>query len=73
VSGTGPFDQLPQVQLSEHHNKTWHLTLADGITPNDLLRELVNNEMYTVEHFSMALPSLNEIFISIVGENGGEL
>lgn len=69
VSGSGPFDQLPQVQLTEHHNNTWHLSLADGVTPNDLLRELVKNEDITIEHFSLALPSLNEIFIRIVGEN----
>ncbi len=72
VSGTGPFDQLPHVQLSEHHNKTWHLTLGEGVAPNDLLRELVNNDAYVIEHFSVALPSLNEIFISIVGENGDD-
>ncbi|MCP4425904.1 MAG: ATP-binding cassette domain-containing protein [Chloroflexi bacterium] len=69
VSGTGPFDQLPQAQLTQRRNHTWQLTLADGVTPNDLLRELVENQAITVEHFSMALPSLNEVFIRIVGED----
>ncbi len=69
VSGTGPFDQLPQVQRTSHHNHTWQLTLADGVSSQDLLRELVENEAISIEHFSMALPSLNEIFIRIVGEN----
>ena len=69
VSGTGPFDQLSQVQLTEHHNHTWRLSLADGVTPNDLLRELVKHDDITIEHFSLALPSLNEIFIRIVGQN----
>ena len=69
VSGTGPFDQLPQVQMTEHHNNTWQLSLADGVTPNELLRELVKHDDITIEHFSLAMPSLNEIFIRIVGEN----
>lgn len=69
VGGSGPFDQLPQVQLSEHHNNTWQLSLADGVTPNDLLRELARNDAITIEHFSLAMPSLNEIFIRIVGES----
>jgi ABC-2 type transport system ATP-binding protein len=69
VGGSGPFDQLPQVQLTEHHNHTWRLSLADGVTPNDLLREMVKHDDITIEHFSLALPSLNEIFIRIVGES----
>ncbi|MCP4416387.1 MAG: DUF4162 domain-containing protein [Chloroflexi bacterium] len=69
VKGSGPFAQLPQVQRTSHHNHTWQLTLADGVTPQELLHELVENEAITVEHFSMALPSLNDIFIRIVGEN----
>lgn len=69
VGGSGPFDQLPQVELFEHHNNIWQLSLADGVTPNELLRELVKNEEISIEHFSLALPSLNEIFIRIVGDN----
>lgn len=68
VSGTGPFDQLPQVQLTHHHNNTWQLSLADGVLPQELLREMVQREDISIEHFSLALPSLNEIFIRIVGE-----
>ncbi|VAW38658.1 hypothetical protein MNBD_CHLOROFLEXI01-888, partial [hydrothermal vent metagenome] len=70
VKGTGSFDQLPQVQRASHHNHTWQLTLADGVTPQELLHELVENEAFTIEHFSMALPSLNDIFIDIVGKEG---
>ncbi|MEJ2746669.1 MAG: ATP-binding cassette domain-containing protein [Anaerolineae bacterium] len=69
VGGTGPFDQLAQVQLTEHHNHTWRLSLADGVTPDDLLREMVKHDDITIEHFSLALPSLNEIFIRIVSQN----
>lgn len=72
VRGTGPFDQLPQVQHTSHHNHTWQLTLANDSTPQELLRELVKNEAISIEHFSMALPSLHDIFIHIVGENGAE-
>ena len=69
VSGTGPFDQLPQVLRTSHHNHTWQITLADGETPQSLLRELVQNEAISIEHFSIALPSLNDIFIRIVGDS----
>lgn len=69
VSGTGAFDQLPQVQLAQRHNRTWKLTLADDVAPNDLLRQLALRDDIEIEHFSVALPSLNEIFIRLVGED----
>ena len=68
VSGSGPFDQLPQVTLAHRHNNTWQLSLAADVTPHELLRQLVQHEELSIEHFSIALPSLNEIFIRIVGE-----
>lgn len=72
ISGSGPFDRLAQVQLSHHRNHTWKLTLADGVTPQEILRELVGREEFTIEHFSMALPSLNEIFIRSVEQEKAE-
>lgn len=72
VKGRGSFDQLPQVELARHHNGLWHLTLADGANPQTFLRQLAQREDLTIEHFSLALPSLNEIFIRIVGQDPEE-
>jgi ABC-2 type transport system ATP-binding protein len=69
VSGTGAFDHLPQVHQAQHVNGTWRLTLAEGTSPQALLREIAGREEMAVEHFSIALPSLHEIFIRIVGQD----
>jgi len=68
ISGRGPFASLPQIIHAEQQNGLWHLALNDAVTPNALLRELALRDDVEIEHFSMALPSLNEIFIRIVGE-----
>ena len=69
VSGSGAFDQLPQVELAQHHNGLWRLTLAGGVNPQLFLRELARRDDLFIEHFSIALPSLNEIFIRVVGRD----
>lgn len=67
VSGTGPIDTLPGVAHVEMSNGAHHLTLTDGTSPQEFLRTLARDENVAVEHFSIALPSLNDIFIQIVG------
>lgn len=69
VTGIGPFDQVPQVQHIQNHNGTWRLTLAEDVTAQALLRTMAQREDLVIEHFSVALPSLNEIFIRVVGED----
>jgi ABC-2 type transport system ATP-binding protein len=69
ASGSGPIEQLPQVQHAERHDGVWRLSLADGVAPEKLLREMVERPDITVDHFTVALPHLHEIFIRIVGEN----
>jgi len=68
VSGQGPFEQLPEIVHAQHHNGIWRLTLGESTTAQQLFRELALHEDITIEHFSVALPSLHEIFIQIVGE-----
>ena len=58
-----------RAQPSADEAADWQITLADGETPQSLLRELVQNEAISIEHFSIALPSLNDIFIRIVGDS----
>lgn len=71
VSGQGPLDQLPEIVHTQHHNGVWRLTLGESMTAQRLFRELALREDITIEHFSVALPSLHEIFIQIVGEEPG--
>jgi ABC-2 type transport system ATP-binding protein len=70
VSGQGAFDQLPNLSQAEQINGAWRLTLADGADPKLLLREIAQRDDLLVEHFSVALPGLHEIFIRVVGEDG---
>lgn len=67
VSGVGPFDQMPQVERARHQNGAWQLTLAPEVSPQTLLREMTQREELLIEHFSVALPGLDEIFIRVVG------
>lgn len=67
VSGTGPIDTLPGVTHVELENGAHHLTLREDLSPQEFLRTLARDENVTVDHFTIALPSLNEIFIKIVG------
>jgi ABC-2 type transport system ATP-binding protein len=69
VTGMGPFDQVPQVQHVQHHNGTWRLTLAEGVSAQALLRTMAQRQDLVIEQFSVALPGLNEIFIRVVGED----
>ncbi len=61
-------DDLPGVAAIERHDGTSTLTLA-GITPQDLLRTLVERAV-PVETFEVASMPLEEIFISVVKEGG---
>ncbi len=69
VSGSGPFDQLPQVQQARLVNSAWHLTLSPDASPQSFLRDIARRDDVVVEHFTVALPGLHEIFIRMVGED----
>jgi ABC-2 type transport system ATP-binding protein len=56
---------LPGVTGMEPQNGDMLLELADGVTANDLLKRIVALEI-PLESFSVAAPSLEEIFIQIV-------
>ena len=60
---------LPGVAEIEPQNGDFRLHLAEGVTADDLLRTLVSREI-SLESFSVAAPSLEEIFIEIVNGEG---
>jgi ABC-2 type transport system ATP-binding protein len=60
---------LPGVQTVLRENGTIRLQLASGVSAQDLLRELVSRDVM-LEQFEIATPTLDEIFIHIVQEEG---
>jgi ABC-2 type transport system ATP-binding protein len=54
----------------EAHNSTYRLTLTPDTAPKAVLHQLVANNI-PVEHFEIAMPTLDEIFIQVVQEPGG--
>jgi ABC-2 type transport system ATP-binding protein len=69
---------LPGVERLEPVNGAVKLHLAAGVKPQDLLRLLVSKDI-PLEHFEIAMPTLDEIFIRVVqstpkgqGEGGGK-
>jgi ABC-2 type transport system ATP-binding protein len=56
------------VQASQNHNAT-KLTLAEGTCPQDVLRSLVELGV-ELERFEIAVPTLDEIFVRVVGMDG---
>lgn len=65
VAGHGQFDALPGVAAIERHNGGMMLKLAEGATPQSLLRALAEQPNYQIERFEIALPSLDEIFVQV--------
>ncbi len=60
-----PLEQLPGVRRIERQEDGDLLELAEGVTPQSLLRELVRRDI-PIEMFEVAPMSLNDIFIAVV-------
>jgi ABC-2 type transport system ATP-binding protein len=71
VRAAAELPQLPGVERVEAHNTSTRLTLASGISAQEVLRSLVAQGV-TVEQFEIAVPTLDEIFIRVVQPEGGE-
>ncbi len=68
--GDGSFlSSLPAVARANDYGRHAEIVLKDGASPQDLLRSLVGR--VAVRSFEAREPSLNEIFVRKVGENGG--
>ncbi|NLE75729.1 MAG: ATP-binding cassette domain-containing protein [Chloroflexi bacterium] len=69
VSAQGPLPTLPGVAAVETHNHSSRLTLDESTTPQEILRGLLDQGV-ALERFEIATPSLDEIFIQVVGAGG---
>ena len=65
VRSEGPLPNLPGVIRQETHNHAVKLTLAEQITPQDMLWTLLKQGV-VVREFEISTPSLEEIFIQVV-------
>lgn len=61
--------QIPGVNRIERENSAHILHLADQITPQTILKNLVDQGI-ALERFEIALPTLDEIFIQVVTTRG---
>jgi ABC-2 type transport system ATP-binding protein len=68
IEGQGPFDRIPGVLESRNHNGAWHLALEIGTDPQLVFRALAAREGVKIERFELAEPSLDDIFVRVVGE-----
>ena len=63
----GPLPEVSGVEVTLQHNGAVQLNLADDVTPQDVLAQLVSSQA-AIEQFEIASPGLDEIFIQAVGE-----
>jgi ABC-2 type transport system ATP-binding protein len=71
VRVVGELPVMSGVEGVSQRNGALHLSLAADTQPQEILRQLLAQT--TVEHFEIAIPTLDEIFIRTVGgERGGQ-
>jgi ABC-2 type transport system ATP-binding protein len=70
LEGDGPFDQLAGVLDARRENGVWHLSLGPGVGPQEVFRSLAALPDVTVSRFEVAEPSLEDIFVTVVQEEG---
>jgi ABC-2 type transport system ATP-binding protein len=66
VKAQGNLAGVPGVLETRHENGDWHMALAPGAAPQDVLRVLAARDDVKIERFEIAEPSLDDIFISVV-------
>jgi ABC-2 type transport system ATP-binding protein len=65
VRTAGELGTIPGVISTETHNSASRLELAQGVSPQEVLRYLVKQNV-KLERFEIAIPTLDEIFIRVV-------
>lgn len=65
VRTVGKLGTIPGVISAETHNSASRLELAQGVSPQKVLRHLVKQNV-KLEQFEIAIPTLDEIFIRVV-------
>jgi ABC-2 type transport system ATP-binding protein len=71
VEGQGDFNDVPGVIESRRENNAWHLSLDKGTDPQAVLLALAGRPGQKIDRFEVAEPSLDDIFISVVGREIG--
>ena len=66
----GVLPHMTGVEGVAQRNGAFKLTLAADTTPQHILGQLLHNQT-TVEHFEIAIPTLDEVFIRAVSEKAG--
>jgi ABC-2 type transport system ATP-binding protein len=66
----GELGQIPGVTEQRTHKGYVELVLDGNTTPKQVLERLVSTGI-TINRFEVATPSLNEIFLEVVGKNHG--
>jgi len=66
VDGQGDWAALPGVERVQVDGKETELLLKEGVTPDALLAQVAGQPGYRVTRFEVAVPALNDIFISVV-------
>jgi len=69
VQTSANLPSLPGVEKVEAVNGSMKLTLASGITPQEILQRLVNADV-PMDGFNISTPTLDEIFINVVQGRG---
>ncbi len=71
VEGEGDWSAIQGVRSVEatETNREYMLHLSDGVTSDDIMQALAASPNHRVRSFSLAVPSLNEIFIEVAGGN----
>jgi len=67
VRVVGDLPEMAGVEVVTDHNGALKLTLSASTNPQDILQQLLLNHI-TVEHFEIAIPTLDEIFIRTVSD-----
>lgn len=70
LEGQGDFTDIPGVLETRNHNGTWHMALEIGTDPQAVFRALAARNNVKIERFELAEPSLDDIFVNVVGDPG---
>lgn len=63
----GEIGEVPGVERIAPHNGSYRLLLQEGVPPQEVLRALVNTPGVVVDRFESVEPSLDDIFVQVVG------
>jgi ABC-2 type transport system ATP-binding protein len=71
VEGEGDWSALPGVALARpsDNGRAYVLTLSEGTHPDDVMEAAAIGSDYRVRRFELAVPSLNDIFLRVAGNN----